>query len=149
MEYILTADSLCKYYRHFKALNEFSIHVPKGSIYGFIGKNGAGKTTLIRLICGLQEPTSGTYTLYGRKNTEPGIAKCRRRMGAVVEPPSIYMDMTAEVNLKEQYRILGLPSFDGIPERHRARRESGLSCAGRTDQRPGSAGDHRDPGTDP
>ena len=46
MEYILTADSLCKYYRHFKALNEFSIHVPKGSIYGFIGKNGAGKTTL-------------------------------------------------------------------------------------------------------
>ena len=56
MEYILTADSLCKYYRHFKALNEFSIHVPKGSIYGFIGKNGAGKTTLIRLICGLQNP---------------------------------------------------------------------------------------------
>ena len=116
MEYILTADSLCKYYRHFKALNEFSIHVPKGYIYGFIGKNGAGKTTLIRLICGLQEPTSGTYTLYGRKNTEPGIAKCRRRMGAVVETPSIYMDMTAEDNLKEQYRIIGLPSFDGIPE---------------------------------
>ena len=75
MEYILTADLLCKYYRHFKALNDFSIHVPKGSIYGFIGKNGAGKTTLIRLICGLQEPTSGTYTLYSRKNTEPGIAK--------------------------------------------------------------------------
>lgn len=116
MEYILTADSLCKYYRHFKALNEFSIHVPKGSIYGFIGKNGAGKTTLIRLICGLQEPTSGTYTLYSRKNTEPGIAKCRRRMGAVVETPSIYMDMTAEGNLKEQYRIIGLPSFDGITE---------------------------------
>lgn len=116
MEYILTADSLCKYYRHFKALNEFSIHVPKGSIYGFIGKNGAGKTTLIRLICGLQEPTSGTYTLYGRKNTEHGIAKCRRRMGAVIETPSIYMDMTAEDNLKEQYRIIGLPSFDGITE---------------------------------
>lgn len=116
MEYILTADSLCKYYRHFKALNEFFIHVPKGSIYGFIGKNGAGKTTLIRLICGLQEPTSGTYTLYGRKNTEHGIAKCRRRMGAVIETPSIYMDMTAEDNLKEQYRIIGLPSFDGITE---------------------------------
>lgn len=116
MEYILTADLLCKYYRHFKALNDFSIHVPKGSIYGFIGKNGAGKTTLIRLICGLQEPTSGTYTLYSRKNTEPGIAKCRRRMGAVVETPSIYMDMTAEGNLKEQYRIIGLPSFDGITE---------------------------------
>ena len=53
MEYILTADSLCKYYRHFKALNEFSIHVPKGSIYGFIGKNGAGKTTLINILIGV------------------------------------------------------------------------------------------------
>ena len=116
MEYILTAESLGKQYGHFKALDGFSIHVPKGAIYGFVGKNGAGKTTLIRLICGLQAPTSGIYTLYGSKNTEPGIAKCRRRMGAVVETPSIYLDMSAEDNLKEQYRIIGLPSFDDIPE---------------------------------
>ena len=116
MEYILTAESLGKQYRHFKALDSLSIHVPKGSIYGFVGKNGAGKTTFIRLICGLQEPTSGSYTLYGAKNTDPGITKSRRRMGAVVETPSIYLDMTAEDNLKEQYRIIGLPSFDDIPE---------------------------------
>lgn len=116
MEYILTAESLGKQYRHFKALDSFSIHVPKGSIYGFVGKNGAGKTTFIRLICGLQEPTSGSYTLYGAKNTDPGITKSRRRMGVVVETPSIYLDMTAEDNLKEQYRIIGLPSFDDIPE---------------------------------
>lgn len=116
MEYILTAESLGKQYRHFKALDSFSIHVPKGSIYGFVGKNGAGKTTFIRLICGLQEPTSGSYTLYGAKNTDPGITKSHRRMGAVVETPSIYLDMTAEDNLKEQYRIIGLPSFDDIPE---------------------------------
>ena len=116
MDYILTAESLGKQYRHFKALDSFSIHVPKGSIYGFVGKNGAGKTTFIRLICGLQEPTSGSYTLYGVKNTDPGITKSRRRMGAVVETPSIYLDMTAEDNLKEQYRIIGLPSFDDIPE---------------------------------
>ena len=115
MDYILTAESLSKHYGHFKALDGFSIHVPKGAVYGFVGKNGAGKTTLIRLICGLQEPTSGSYTLYGVKNTEPGIAKCRRRMGAVVETPSIYLDMSAEENLKEQFRIIGLPSFDDIP----------------------------------
>lgn len=54
MEYILTAESLGKQYGHFKALDGFSIHVPKGAIYGFAGKNGAGKTTLIRLVCGLQ-----------------------------------------------------------------------------------------------
>lgn len=115
MEYALTTNALCKNYRHFKALNSLSMHVPKGSIYGFVGKNGAGKTTLIRLICGLQNPTSGDYTLYGIKNTEKDIRKSQRRIGAVVETPSIYLDMTAEENLKEQYRILGLPSFDDIP----------------------------------
>lgn len=116
MEYILTTDALCKYYGHFKALDDLSLHIPRGSIYGFVGKNGAGKTTFIRLICGLQNPTKGSYTLYGVKNTQKVITKVRRRMGAVVETPSIYLDMTAEENLKEQYRILGLPSFDDIPE---------------------------------
>lgn len=116
MEYVLTTEALCKNYRNFKALNGLSMHVPKGAVYGFVGKNGAGKTTLIRLICGLQQPTSGTYTLYGESNTGKSIAKARRRMGAVVESPSIYQELTAEENLREQYRILGLPSFEGIPE---------------------------------
>lgn len=116
MEYILTTDALTKTYKNFKALNGFSMHVPKGAIYGFVGKNGAGKTTLIRLICGLQEPSSGEYTLYGRVRNAKDIAKSRRRMGAVVETPSIYLDMTAYENLREQYDILGLPSYDGIEE---------------------------------
>ena len=116
MEYVLKTDALCKNYRHFKALNNLSMSVPKGAIYGFVGKNGAGKTTLIRLICGLQDASSGSYTLYGVKNTDKNIAKARRRMGAVVETPSIYLDMTAEENLKMQYRILGLPDFSGINE---------------------------------
>lgn len=116
MKYVLTADGLQKQYWQFKAIDGLSMHVPKGAIYGFVGKNGAGKTTLLRLICGLQEPTAGTYTLYGVLNTAPNIAKMRRRMGAVIETPSIYLDMTAEDNLKEQYRVLGLPSFDGIGE---------------------------------
>lgn len=116
MEYVLTTNALSKHYRHFKALDGLSMHVPKGAIYGFVGKNGAGKTTLIRLICGLQRPTSGEYALYGIGGREKEIVKSRRRMGAVVETPSIYLDMTAEDNLKEQYRVLGLPSFEGIPE---------------------------------
>lgn len=116
MEYILTTAALKKQYGHFTALNGVSMHIPKGAIYGFVGKNGAGKTTLIRLICGLQFPTAGEYTLFGKPNTAKDIAKSRKRMGAVVETPSIYLDMTAEDNLREQYRILGLPSFDSIPE---------------------------------
>lgn len=116
MDYVLRTNALSKKYKGFKALNGLSMNVPKGAIYGFVGKNGAGKTTLIRLICGLQEPTSGDYMLYGKKNTDREIVKSRRRMGAVVETPSIYLDMTAEDNLKQQYRILGLPSFDGITD---------------------------------
>lgn len=116
MDYVLRTNALSKEYNGCKALNGLSMNVPKGAIYGFVGKNGAGKTTLIRLICGLQEPTSGDYMLYGRKNTDKEIVKSRRRMGAVVETPSIYLNMTAEENLKEQYLILGLPSFDGLTE---------------------------------
>lgn len=116
MEYVLTANALSKHYGKFKALNDLSMHVPKGAIYGFVGKNGAGKTTLIRLICGLQMPTEGDYSLYGVDYKDKNIIKARQRMGAVVETPSIYLDMTAEENLKEQYRIVGMPSFDGIPE---------------------------------
>ena len=116
MEYCLTAERLSKHYRHFKALEGLSIHVPKGSIYGLVGRNGAGKTTLIRLICGLQSPTSGEYILYGKRNTEKGITEARRRMGAVVETPSIYSDMTAEENIRQQYQILGRRAFDGIRE---------------------------------
>nr|WP_304710588.1 ATP-binding cassette domain-containing protein [uncultured Acetatifactor sp.] len=116
MDYVLKANALTKNYKHYKALDGLSMNVPRGAIYGFVGKNGAGKTTLIRLICGLQEPTSGDYTLYGRKNTEREIMNSRRRMGAVVETPSIYLNMTAEDNLRQQYRILGLPSYDGLGE---------------------------------
>ena len=116
MEYVLQTNGLTKKYRHFKALNQLTMNVPKGAIYGFVGKNGAGKTTLIRLICGLQFPTSGGYTLYGRKDTDKDIFRSRRRIGAVVETPSIYLDMTAQDNLKHQYRILGLPSYAGMED---------------------------------
>ena len=116
MDYILQTNRLTKKYKNFQALNGLTMNVPKGAIYGFVGKNGAGKTTLIRLICGLQEPTSGDFTLYSIRNDSKEIIKARRRMGAVVETPSIYLDMTAEDNLKQQYLILGLPSFDGINE---------------------------------
>lgn len=116
MDYILKTNSLSKSYGSFKALNALTMNVPKGAIYGFVGRNGAGKTTLIRMICGLQQPSSGDFILYGKKNTDLGITKARRRMGAVVETPSIYLDMTARENLKQQYYILGLPSFDGLDE---------------------------------
>ncbi len=116
MEYAVTTSALGKQYGDFQALKGLTMHIPKGAIYGIVGKNGAGKTTLIRLLAGLQRPSSGEYMLYGVSHTSKEIAKVRRRMGAVVEEPSVYQDMTAADNLKQQYRILGLPSFEGIAE---------------------------------
>ncbi len=116
MDYILTSQGLCKSYKKFKALSDFSIHIPKGSVYGLVGRNGAGKTTFIRLVCGLQEPTSGSYTLYKAESGTKEIYLARRRLGAIIESPAIYRDMTAEENLRQQYRVLGLPSFDGIDD---------------------------------
>ena len=116
MEYILETHNLEKRYKKFKVLDNLNINIPKGTIYGLIGKNGAGKTTLIRLICGLQSPTSGTYSIYGISNQNKKIIEVRKRIGAIIETPSIYYDMTAEENLKEQYKIVGLPSYDGLKE---------------------------------
>ncbi len=116
MEYVLKTNALKKNYGHYKALNGLTMSVPKGEVYGLVGKNGAGKTTLIRLICGLQKPTGGEYSIYGISNKQKEIIKARRRIGAVVETPSIYLDMTAEDNLRVQYRVLGLPSFEGIED---------------------------------
>mgnify|MGYP000540273165 CR=1 FL=1 len=115
MDYILKAENLTKIYGHHKALDNFSIHIPQGSIYGLVGKNGAGKTTLLRIICGLQEATSGDYSLYGISSRKHEILNARKEMGAVIETPAIYLDMSATGNLKEQYRVLGLRSFDTIP----------------------------------
>lgn len=116
MEYVLRTENLTKHYPRSKALNGLIMSVPKGAIYGLVGRNGAGKTTLIRLICGLQAPTGGGFTLYGLRHDSRDIAQARRRMGAVVETPSIYLSLTARENLRQQFDVLGLPSCDGMEE---------------------------------
>lgn len=116
MEIILETNNITKKYKDFRALNHTNIHIEKGAIYGLIGKNGAGKTTLIRIICGLQEPTNGEYFIYGVCNNSNNITSVRKRMGAIIETPSIYGEMSAKDNLIEQYKLVGMPSFDGIDE---------------------------------
>ena len=114
MEYCLTTDNLSKKYRKYLALDGVNMRVPQGAIYGLIGKNGAGKTTLIRVICGLQSPTSGAYSIYGASFSSKDIYKSRRRMGGIIESPALYGSMSAKDNLKQQFLLLGKPSFDGI-----------------------------------
>lgn len=67
-------------------------------------------------MCGLQEPTSGDYEFYGVKNTDKSILKCRKRLGAIIEGPALYPNMTARENLRQKCRVLGLPDFSCVNE---------------------------------
>ena len=116
MENIFETKNLCKYYGKFKALDGVDMSIPKGSIYGFVGRNGAGKTTLMRIMCGLQRPTAGEYSLFGIKNSDSQITTVRNKMGAVVETPAIYKDLSAYDNLKLQCLNVGIPDFNEIPK---------------------------------
>lgn len=115
MDYVLTAENLTKEYKGFRALDGFALHVPKGAVYGLVGKNGAGKTTLIRILCALQTPTRGGYSLFGVDGGDKAVSQARRKMGAVVEAPAVYQELTAEENLRIQYEVLGRRDFDTIP----------------------------------
>ena len=108
MDYILQTDNLSKIYGAKTVLNHVSIHVPKKSIYGLVGKNGAGKTTLMRIICGLAQQSEGSYTLLGKSND----AAVRQHMGMLIEKPGIYEHMTALENLRYSSLLFGLPSQD-------------------------------------
>ncbi|MBR2294684.1 MAG: ABC transporter ATP-binding protein [Clostridiales bacterium] len=116
MEYVLTTDALTKEYGKTQVLKGIDLQIPSGSIFGLVGRNGAGKTTLMRVITGLQEPSSGTYTLSGVKNTDRRIYGIRRRMGSLVEVPALYRNMSARNNLKIQYLNLGMTDDKGIDE---------------------------------
>lgn len=115
MDYILQTDNICKNYGKAHILRDVSMNIPKGSIYGFVGKNGAGKTTLIRVICGLHNQTSGTYKLNGEDWSSEGAKTYRKKMGAVVETPSIYLQHNARTNLLLQYKLIG-KSPEGIED---------------------------------
>lgn len=105
MEYVLQTDCLTKIYGSSKVVNNVSMHVKKGSIYGFIGKNGAGKTTFMRMAAGLAAPNAGSMMLFGSKDLE----KQRIRIGTLIENPGIYAGMTARENIETIRRSLGIP----------------------------------------
>lgn len=108
MSQVLSTNGLSKQYKKHMAVNAVNMHIEKGDIYGFVGENGSGKTTVIRLITGLIFPYSGSFRLFGVDNRSKEIGQARSRVGAIVENPSIYMNMSAYDNLKTQCTILGI-----------------------------------------
>lgn len=116
MDFVLETKDLEKTYGQHKVLQKVNMKVPKSSIYGLVGKNGAGKTTLMRVVSGLQKKSGGSYFLFGKGDEDRNIYRVRSRVGAIIEAPALFLDLSAEENLKMQYTILGLPSFSSIKE---------------------------------
>lgn len=116
MEYVLQTFDLTKKYKKHFAVHNVNMHICKGDIYGFVGENGSGKTTIIRLITGLIFPYAGNFSLFGVSNQTNQILKEQKKVGAIVETPSIYKNMSAYDNLKMQSAIIGLKDDNKIKE---------------------------------
>lgn len=103
---IIQTENLTKNYGTTKAIDNVSMHVQEGEIYGFLGLNGAGKTTTIRLLLGMIKPDSGSCLVFGQK---PGNgAKIWNEVGYMVETPHSYPNLTVLENLKVIYQLRGL-----------------------------------------
>ena len=102
MEYVLKTNDLCKNYKHFKALNGLTMNVPKGAIYGFVGKNGAGKTTTMKIILGLLKSDRGEVFVSGER-VKYGQTATNRYIGYLPDVPEFYSFMTA----REYLRLCG------------------------------------------
>lgn len=100
--YVIEVRNLTKTYGKLKALDNVSLRVPKGQIYGLVGKNGAGKTTLMRVLSNQTIGEQGEVSLFG-EGTPAGLNKMRRRTGTMIEIPSFYPFLSARENL-EYYR---------------------------------------------
>lgn len=111
--YAAQTKQLTKYYHSFCALNQVSISVKAGEIYGLIGDNGAGKSTLLKLLAGQLFPSSGELSLFG-KQLPKELEEARTRIGIMIEAPGFYPQLSIEKNL-EYYRIQkGVPGKQAV-----------------------------------
>lgn len=92
-----------------RAVDNLSLEVPRGIVFGFLGANGSGKTTTIRLLLGLLEPTGGRAEVLGF-DTRSHAHEIRRRTGALLEHPGLYERLSAEDNLEFYGRVWHLPT---------------------------------------
>lgn len=103
MEMMLQTQNLCKYFRKQKAVNNVSLNIEKGQIYGLLGPNGAGKSTTLKMLTGMMKPTAGKIYFDGKLLDRKDLSK----IGALIENPPIYENLSARENLKVRQLLLG------------------------------------------
>jgi ABC-2 type transport system ATP-binding protein len=118
---VIKTDNLTKHYGEVRAVDDISLSVNKGEIYGFLGLNGAGKTTTIRMLLGMINPTAGSASLNGKK-VNAGSYGLWENVGYLVETPYSYPELTVRENLEIVRRLRGMGdkrSVDTVMEKLR------------------------------
>lgn len=110
---VLKVNNVTKKYKNIDVLNNISMTIKKGQIYGLIGLNGAGKSTLIRAITGLLTPDSGSIELFGEHESGK-IEEGRRRIGAIIETPALYENKTVYDNMYINRIQKGIPGEECV-----------------------------------
>lgn len=106
-EDVIRVANMTKFYKNKKALDNVTLNIEKGKIYGFIGQNGAGKTTLIRILMGLSFADHGVLEIFGASDTK-GLENARKSIGCMVEHTGLYPNLTANENMTLQCKYKGL-----------------------------------------
>lgn len=112
METVLQIDGVSKAYGKVKALQQVSLTIPKGSVFGILGPNGSGKTTMMSIVLDVLSADNGTYSWFN----QPPTAAARKRIGSLLETPNFYHYLSAVDNLKITSAISGRGTDQAIDE---------------------------------
>ena len=114
-DYIIKTKNLTKIYGEQKSVNNLSINVRKGRIYGLLGRNGAGKTTTMKMLLGLTKPTSGKVEMFGQDiiGNEKSVLP---RIGSLIESPGFYPNLTGTENLEIFAKLRGVPKKSAVKD---------------------------------
>jgi len=113
MDAAISISKVTKRYRDLIAVEDLSLHIEPGEIYGFLGLNGAGKTTTIRMLLGMIRPNAGSVSIFGTK-VQPGQMPIWERVGYMVETPHSYPDLTVRENLEIVRRLRKLRNNNAV-----------------------------------
>lgn len=123
MNNIITTNALTKEYDHKKVVNTLDLHVPEGSVYGFLGPNGARKSTTLKMLLGLVKPTGGEIRVFGKKLSQENRLEILKQTGSLIEAPSYYGHLSGKENLRIICKLKNVPEKDIMRVLHLVRME--------------------------